>query len=238
MAWRNSNIAGHSRKSACGFRPAVRHERNDGDGHDDDRTGGASRTGNAAMPRRRLAHRSPGLTRPREPVFMAGPRRRRRRSMTLCGVRNHRQCRRLLLPTPMCASANRSLSHIEPVSGMPRLPAADYCRPYRRRFVPFSCASLCAAGSRARRIRPTRPSPRPLSGCRPIRSSIDGDPSFPHLGSWHDACGLRLAVQLRDERRGDKSARRGLCEPVSINYRTGLRHAETEIGKWRAETGA
>ena len=28
-----------------------------------------------------------------------------------------------------------------------------------------------------------------------------------------------------------------LREPVSVTYRTGLRHAETEIGKWRAETG-
>ena len=27
------------------------------------------------------------------------------------------------------------------------------------------------------------------------------------------------------------------CEPVSVPYRTGLRHAETEIGKWQAETG-
>jgi hypothetical protein len=30
----------------------------------------------------------------------------------------------------------------------------------------------------------------------------------------------------------------GHCEPVSVGYRTGLRHAETEIGKLRAETGA
>src|SRR5712671_5217407 len=29
-----------------------------------------------------------------------------------------------------------------------------------------------------------------------------------------------------------------LCEPVSVTYRTGLRHVETEIGKWRAETDA
>jgi hypothetical protein len=29
-----------------------------------------------------------------------------------------------------------------------------------------------------------------------------------------------------------------LCKPGSVAYRTGLRHAETEIGKWRAETGA
>src|SRR5437868_15436507 len=29
-----------------------------------------------------------------------------------------------------------------------------------------------------------------------------------------------------------------LHEPVSVTYRTGLRHAETEIGKWRPETGA
>jgi len=28
------------------------------------------------------------------------------------------------------------------------------------------------------------------------------------------------------------------CEPVSVCNRTGLQHAETEIGKWRAETGA
>jgi hypothetical protein len=28
-----------------------------------------------------------------------------------------------------------------------------------------------------------------------------------------------------------------LCEPVSVTYRTGLRHAETEIENWRAETG-
>ncbi len=27
-------------------------------------------------------------------------------------------------------------------------------------------------------------------------------------------------------------------EPVSVTYRTGLPHAETEIGKWPAETGA
>ena len=27
------------------------------------------------------------------------------------------------------------------------------------------------------------------------------------------------------------------CEPVSVTYRAGLRHVETEIGKWRAETG-
>ncbi len=29
-----------------------------------------------------------------------------------------------------------------------------------------------------------------------------------------------------------------LCEPVSVTYRAGLRHVETEIGKWRAETDA
>jgi hypothetical protein len=29
-----------------------------------------------------------------------------------------------------------------------------------------------------------------------------------------------------------------VCEPVSATNRTGLRHAETEIGKWRAETAA
>jgi hypothetical protein len=29
-----------------------------------------------------------------------------------------------------------------------------------------------------------------------------------------------------------------LRKPVSVTYRTGLGHAETEIGKWRAETGA
>ena len=29
-----------------------------------------------------------------------------------------------------------------------------------------------------------------------------------------------------------------LRKPVSVPYRTGLKHAETEIGKWRAETGA
>jgi hypothetical protein len=29
-----------------------------------------------------------------------------------------------------------------------------------------------------------------------------------------------------------------LREPVSVKYRTGLSHAETEIEKWRAETGA
>src|SRR5712691_11807462 len=27
-------------------------------------------------------------------------------------------------------------------------------------------------------------------------------------------------------------------EPVSVTYRTGLCHVETELGKWRAETGA
>jgi hypothetical protein len=30
----------------------------------------------------------------------------------------------------------------------------------------------------------------------------------------------------------------GLRKPVSVTHRTGLGHAETEIGKWRAETGA
>jgi hypothetical protein len=44
--------------------------------------------------------------------------------------------------------------------------------------VPWFCASLCAAGRRARRIRPVRPSPRPLAGCRRARSSVDGDPFF------------------------------------------------------------
>src|ERR1700720_4227437 len=29
-----------------------------------------------------------------------------------------------------------------------------------------------------------------------------------------------------------------LRKPVSVTYRTGLGHAETEIGKWRAETGS
>src|SRR5580704_14048786 len=33
-------------------------------------------------------------------------------------------------------------------------------------------------------------------------------------------------------------ARNRLRKPVSVTYRTGLRHAETEIGKWVAETGA
>jgi hypothetical protein len=31
---------------------------------------------------------------------------------------------------------------------------------------------------------------------------------------------------------------RGLRKPVSVTYRTSLRRAETEIGKWRAETGS
>ena len=39
--------------------------------------------------------------------------------------------------------------------------------------------------------------------------------------------------QLRRRR-----TRRVLREPVSVNSRTGLRHAEMEIGKWRGETGA
>jgi hypothetical protein len=30
----------------------------------------------------------------------------------------------------------------------------------------------------------------------------------------------------------------GRRKPVSTTHRTGLAHAETEIGKWRAETGA
>jgi hypothetical protein len=30
----------------------------------------------------------------------------------------------------------------------------------------------------------------------------------------------------------------GTHEPVSVKYRTGLQHAETEIGKWRPETDA
>jgi hypothetical protein len=50
--------------------------------------------------------------------------------------------------------------------------------PYGRRFVPLSCASLCAAGRRAPRMRPWCPSPRPLAGYRRRRSSIDGDPFF------------------------------------------------------------
>ena len=29
-----------------------------------------------------------------------------------------------------------------------------------------------------------------------------------------------------------------LCKPGSVAYRTGLGHAETEIGKWPVETGA
>lgn len=29
-----------------------------------------------------------------------------------------------------------------------------------------------------------------------------------------------------------------LCKPVTVTYRTGLGQAETEIGKWRAETAA
>ena len=33
-------------------------------------------------------------------------------------------------------------------------------------------------------------------------------------------------------------ARNQLRKPVSVTYRTGLGHAETEIGKWRAETGS
>ena len=51
-------------------------------------------------------------------------------------------------------------------------------RPYRRRFVSFVWASLCAAGRRARRMRPAFPPPPPPCGCRRRRSSIDGDPSF------------------------------------------------------------
>ena len=33
-------------------------------------------------------------------------------------------------------------------------------------------------------------------------------------------------------------ARAARGKPVSVTYRTGLGHAETEIGKWRAETGS
>src|ERR1700716_302679 len=35
-----------------------------------------------------------------------------------------------------------------------------------------------------------------------------------------------------------RRARKTSREPVSVNSRTSLRSAETEIGKWRAETGA
>ncbi len=45
----------------------------------------------------------------------------------------------------------------------------------------------------------------------------------------------------RREKPGRKplpDTRRALCEPVSVNNRTGLRHAKMEIGKRRAETGA
>jgi aldehyde dehydrogenase family protein len=45
--------------------------------------------------------------------------------------------------------------------------------------------------------------------------------------------GVVLARQLRRRR-----TRGALREPVSVNSRTGLRPAEMEIGKWRAETGA
>jgi hypothetical protein len=60
----------------------------------------------------------------------------------------------------------------------PPLRAADWCRPYWRRFVPFACALLYAAERCARRIRPACLPPRPLAGCRRKQSSIDGDPSF------------------------------------------------------------
>ena len=43
-------------------------------------------------------------------------------------------------------------------------------------------------------------------------------------------CGLRAGVA--------PDTRRALCEPVSVSSRTGLRPAEMEIEKWRAETGA
>src|ERR1700731_1628275 len=41
-----------------------------------------------------------------------------------------------------------------------------------------------------------------------------------------------------DLRAGVRLILKGPCEPLSVRYRTGLRTAETEIEKWRAETGA
>ena len=54
---------------------------------------------------------------------------------------------------PCCAPRSAAPGRDSPPT--PHLPAADWCRPRRRRLVPISCASLCAAGTRAARMRPT-----------------------------------------------------------------------------------
>src|SRR5450755_3230244 len=58
------------------------------------------------------------------------------------------------------------------------LRAVDWCRPRRCRGLSSSCSSLCAAGSRAARMRPKAWPPRPPKGCRRTRGSIVVVPSF------------------------------------------------------------
>jgi hypothetical protein len=98
------------------------------------------------------------------------------------------------------AARFRSLENIEcslrvdAKPGSTRFRAADSCRPYRRRFVPFACALPYAAERRARRMRPAGLPPRPLAGYRRKQSSIDGDPSFSiHLS----LCSTRFHRLLR-----------------------------------------
>ena len=104
-------------------------------------------------------------------------------------------------------SANRSPSHIEPVSGMPKRKLENG----ERRLAPQS-----------HRVRSRK------SGiCQPETR----DASIASVNT-----GRGKSQDVRKKRAPTPNTQ--LREPVSVTYRTGLGHAETEIGKWRAETGA
>src|SRR6266853_1711884 len=61
----------------------------------------------------------------------------------------------------------------------------------------------------------------------------------PHQDQFRSAsCATRLRKLVPALKLVNAAPDMRLCEPVSVTYRAGLRHVETEIGKWRAETDA
>jgi hypothetical protein len=59
-----------------------------------------------------------------------------------------------------------------------------------------------------------------------------------HARAAHRTSAIRDFRAARSHRRRYRRSDMRLCEPISSGHRTGLRRAETEIGKLRAETGA
>jgi hypothetical protein len=70
---------------------------------------------------------------------------------------------------------------------------------------------------------------------RLIKAGESGPCESGRFARQHHAIGAISAEPIRRQGRVPPPQER-FCEPVSVSYRTGLRHAKTEIGKWPRET--